>query len=814
MGRYLRRSLASASLLSIVIATAAQAAPAAESATSTGVNTLSEVVVTARRKSELLQDVPLVVNAVTAHTLQQDNIRNFQDITTVVPGLSLVPNANGIGTSSSMRGVNHDVNVSGDAGTIQYYLDDAPVGSDLIFQTMFDVSQIEVERGPQGTLRGRATPSGSITVATTKPNLREMGGYVDGTLGSAATSNINAAVNFPIIPDKLAVRIGGVYDFNRGDRVTSINNPALPHNKTEAFRVSVRFEPTDFAKFGFSYLGINHDTAAYDQAESFNIVNPGFTASANAPNYGTITLHDRKAVEAVQRRFTQDVKHYGWNGQFSFAGQDLFYVGSYADTKYHPITPQDLGNIFPALSVLQNTRTEATGWTHELRLQNSERVFGMFDYVAGYFYDKGEPVTNLTNGSVVELFVTPFPGFTIPVPPGFVPGGKNPFAVNTAIKVSPGTATEESFFGNLTMHIGDKTELAGGGRRISYISSGGDLFINGRFAAPGNAVNETDTIYNATLRHQFTNNVMVYASTGSSFRPGVFAIGDFTSVPYSPNELAHLKLNPETSTSYEAGLKSQWLDDKILLNVTYYHQDFHNYPFRAAGNGIYYINFSSSGAPTVGNFNFVSAVPVEVNGVEGEVGYRPTPSLNIDATVNWSQSKIGNALLACDGLPNGIVPTLAQLQAALGSEHLGVCPGGGQPANFQPDWSGSVTAEYTRPLNGTMDGYVRGLVSWKGASRNDPNNPYDSVSAYGIFNLYAGVRDHRGAWQIALYGKNIGNVEKIATLNGTPFSISPTNVNITTGVISSSTFSSPYTGVTMTPPEEFGVNLRYAWGSR
>ncbi len=102
----------------------------------------------------------------------------------MVPDLSLVPNANGIGSSSSVRGVNHDVNVSADNGTIQYYLNDAPIGSDSVFQALFDVNSIDVERGPQGTLRGRAAPSGAIAITTRQPDLEEAGAFVDGTAGS------------------------------------------------------------------------------------------------------------------------------------------------------------------------------------------------------------------------------------------------------------------------------------------------------------------------------------------------------------------------------------------------------------------------------------------------------------------------------------------------------------------------------------------------------------------------------------------------------------------------------------------------------
>ena len=95
--------------------------------TADGASGGTEIIVQARRRDENLQDVPIVVNAVTAEQIDKLNIRDVREITAVVPGLSLVSNSNGIGSSSSMRGVNHDVNVSGNNGTIQYYVNDVPV---------------------------------------------------------------------------------------------------------------------------------------------------------------------------------------------------------------------------------------------------------------------------------------------------------------------------------------------------------------------------------------------------------------------------------------------------------------------------------------------------------------------------------------------------------------------------------------------------------------------------------------------------------------------------------------------------------------
>ncbi|MFK4873536.1 TonB-dependent receptor [Novosphingobium sp. ZW T3_23] len=793
------------------------------------------IIVEARRRGENLQDVPLVVNAVTSDQIDKLNIRDFRDITGVVPGLALVSNANGIGSSSSMRGVNHDVNVSGNNGTIQYYYNDAPVSSNLVLQAMYDIGQIEVLRGPQGTLRGKATPSGSITVGLRKPELSQPGANVSGSAGSASAKNLQAALNVPIISEKLGVRIAGLYDYNRGNRVRSINNDLDPFRRTRSIRASVLAEPTDFLKLGFIYQALQAEARQYDQMESTALFDPSSIPSSNAQNYGTITLKDRLSVMARPRSVSQLFKFYGWDAEIDVLGQSLIYVGSRQTSQFHAITPADTANFFPSLAPNQETWTASRGTTHEIRLQNQARVAGMFDYVVGYFRNKGSSDTINYSPSVLRFYGRIAPGITFPLP---VPPSVN----NTSIYLPPAGETESSFFGNLTVHLGEATEIAGGLRRIKYVNDAEGLYIGctpATYAAgsciqtPGteNDARVNQTIYNATVRHRFSDDFMVYAATGSSWRPPVRAIGDF-SVSYSPNEIAHTAFGSETSKSYELGFKSDWFDKSLLFNVTAYHQKFKNYPYRA-GTGIYFVNVDATGALTRGQFNFISAVPVTVNGIEGELSFRPSSRFNLSATLNYSKSMIGNALVACtdalnnatgtvgsDGLPDIVVPTLAQLQAAYGGEHLAECPSTRGSATFLPPWSGSAQAEYALPLSGWADGYLRGLLAWRGKTRNDPDNPFDDVGSYGLLNLYAGLRDPNGSWELSFYGKNITNLTKLVSRDSSPLSTGTVDIllgapTFTTPVgTASSTFTSRYTNVTVTPAREFGVNLRVAFGSR
>jgi iron complex outermembrane receptor protein len=279
MNRRLLEILAGSSLL--VLATAAQATPQADAAPAKAQAApaveVEVVVVTARRRDESIQDVPAVVNAVTPEELVKLNIRDFTEVQNLVPGLSLTNNANGIGGSAQVRGVNFDVNASGNNATVEFYQNDAPITAGVVLQQMYDVGQVEVLRGPQGTLRGRASPSGSITVTTKKPDLYKSGGYGSFTATDTGTTNFNGAVNIPIIEGIAAIRVAGVFNGDNANRVHPISD-ALdgrgPDGKTQSGRITALVRPVDAITLEGSFQQIVTHSRFFDQVESFNQVDP------------------------------------------------------------------------------------------------------------------------------------------------------------------------------------------------------------------------------------------------------------------------------------------------------------------------------------------------------------------------------------------------------------------------------------------------------------------------------------------------------------------------------------------------------------
>lgn len=765
------------------------------------------IIVQARRREEDVQDVPAVINAVTAQAIGDLNLREFTDVKTLAPGLDLTTNANGIGGNARLRGVNFDANASGNNGTVEFYFNDAPISAGAILQQMYDIGQIEIQRGPQGTLRGRASPSGSITITTRKPDLNEFGGFVDLTGNNIGTLNFKGGLNIPVIEGIAGIRVSGLWDENEADRVRPITGSEAPHSRTKSGRIVGLIEPADWVRLEGTYQYMDRYARTYDQAISFSEVNPAAAASPVL-----IQAKDRLSIQEEPRSIHQRFDIYNWRAEFAGAGQRLIYQGQHSKQQFLTTDNVDDGNFFIGRDVNQITDTVAKGTSHEVRLQNEERVFDIFDYVVGFFDSKLNPPTFLTSPTIVRL------------PTAF--GGGIASIVQTNV-ARTGHAHEQSFFGNLTAHFG-QAEISGGVRQISYKSQN-LLAVNGNtIASDGQDLDKL--IYSGSVKYNVTPNILVYAATGSSFRPGINVVGDF-SIAQSALERSFLNLPPETSTSYELGVKTTLMDGRMRFNLTGYHQKYKNFPFRVPNNGVYYVNTvavrNAAGAVTgtaqqVSSFNFVGAVPVEVNGLEAEWLFDVSHAWNIGVTTSYSLGKIKNGNIPCndlngDGVPDavGAAPTLAQLQAAVGANNLSSCAVS-QRAAFLPPLTATVQSEYKLAVSSKVDGFVRGLLNYSGKSQGDPANNFDDVGAFALLNMYAGIRAPDGGWEVSLFAKNIFDTTKVLTRTTPLFTAYQqiTGFTATGATTAAATYTSPYTGGTVTPPREIGLNVRFFFGSR
>jgi iron complex outermembrane recepter protein len=851
------RSQRAALLASVALAiggtTAAHAQDASEPAASSGQES-NDIIVTARRRDESLQDVPQTVNAVSSETIQKLRILNASDITRVVTGLSIEGSSSGsggFGASTGIRGVPTFLN-SNASPIVQYYLNDAPVGGGPdVTSAFFDIGQVEVLKGPQGTLRGRSAPGGAITITTRRPDLDEVGGYASMSGSDKGNINVQGAVGLPIVPGVLALRVAGVVDHNDGSGVTSVNKRLDPYDRTEVLRATLLFQPSPDFTASVMYQRYWNSSRSFGQV----------AGAGNGINGPAISPRDRLGITDQPTQRQSAIHFVAGQADWRFAGQKLSYVGSYKKNAANGRSPQDAANVLPGIEYYQFTDTPSESLSQELRLSSEERIAGIFDYVVGGFYSK---FTAHPTVDAVAQFLTGAFGR-----PG-APAVQDPltrYTLRTAITIDP-VETETSVFGNLTAHLGENTELSVGGRYIEFKRRDRyELGLLGGFNALNNptplpafnipalpcsslavlnpllagAVTSpiygapvcdlpigsrslqnvdrrskfTPFVYNVSLSHKFTPDFMVYGNVGTAFRSAGPQIG-LTSLTSCCTQLGGPNLGTiddlifhgqEKSTSYEVGFKSTFLDRRARLNVSLFKQKFDNYFFLT--QSVRYLGVTTDlASASVNSSEFTADVDAKVKGIDVEAGFQITPRWSVDLAFTWSKAELDNALVPCndgnfDGTPDSIVPTT---QAFINAGVLVARCRSNAAISRTPRWNLSAQSEFSQPLSDRVDGFVRGNFVYY------PDNPNSSqgvvIDKYSLLNAFAGIRSPDGDWEVSLFANNLLNTKQVLSINP----VVPVSSGNVAGV-----FGRPAAGyqqIAYTPRREFGLQVRYAFGSR
>lgn len=815
------------------------------------------IVVTARRKNESLQEVPQTVNVLQSDVIQKLRINNASDIAQVVPGLSIEGSSSGsggFGASTGLRGV-PTFGVSNASPVVQFYLNDAPTGrGPEVSSALFDIGQIEVLKGPQGTLRGRAAPTGSITITSKRPDLAEIGGFINLSGTDRGSMNFQGALGLPLIKDILALRVAGSIDQNEFGGVTSANYRIKPFRKQELLRATLLFEPSANFNATVMYQRLTSRTLSFSQ-----VFGPG--NGINGPNIGADDLLGISDGANQSRQVTDFIVG---NAELKFAGQKLSYVGSYRRGRRTGTAPIDNANALPGIEYFQFTDVPGSETSHELRLSSDDRIAGIFEYVVGAFYDK-----ELSHPRVdrVASFLTGAFGR-----PG-APVVQNPldrYTLRSVISIDP-EAVEKSFFGNVTAHLGEKTELSAGGRFINFKRHdkfsidllGGFNAINnptGGFLActaiPGlpagtvaspvyanacdipiagrniQSVDRRDTFkpftYNISLSHKFTPDFMVFANVGSAFRSAGPAIG-FTSPITCCSTSGGPALNgisdlifhgQEKSKTYELGFKSSLFDRRVRLNATIFHQDFDNFFYLT--QSVRYLSITNPANPlqtnaqgvvtgsSVSASEFTADADAKVDGIDVEASFQITPRWSANLGFTWSKARLANAKVPCndgnfDGIPDAIVPTQ---QAFVNAGTIVARCASSESISRTPRWNLTLQSEYSAPISGATDGFVRGNFVYYPRNPDGTVRPDPAINAYSLLNVFLGVRDPKNAWEVSLFANNLLNTKQVLSINP----VAPTSGGGVEAIFGRA--PSGYRSISYTPRREFGLQVRYAFGAR
>jgi iron complex outermembrane recepter protein len=808
----------------------------------------ADIVVTARRRNESLQDVPQTVNVVTSESIEKLRIFSAGDVASVVPGISIESSSagsGGFGQSQGIRGV-PTFQTANASPTVQFYLNDAPASTGLT-SLLYDVGQIEVLKGPQGTLRGRSAPTGAITFTTKRADLNELGGTIILSGTTLDAINGQAAIGIPLVKDVLAVRVAGSLNHTEGNGVKSANSRLDPSFKAEGLRGSVRFEPGSNFTANVMYQRYWQKSRSFSQVTGL-----GNTIAANGPNGPAIRPGDRLGITDGASTGNSKIDYVVGQAEWRFGGQKLTYVGAYRDESLISVSAQDGANVIHGIEYFQNVNNASTEQTHELRLASEDRVLGIFDYVIGGFYNKTTGRSNVLNPARFLTGAFGRPG-TTPTPQ------VDPLArytLNTAILIDNGS-TEKSLFGNVTAHIGENTELSVGGRYIDFNRR--DKFsidTLGAFNAvrvpscafvPGSAPSTVYTgdplvcdlpiagsniqtvdrsakytpfLYNVSLSHKFTPDFMVYGNVGSAFRSAGPRIG-FTSPIVCCTASGGPALAPiddlvfqreENSKSYEIGFKAALADSRVRFNVSLFQQDYDNFYFQT--QPVQYLSITNPANPlaangaSISNSEFTVGGKARVRGVDIDAAFQVTSRWSVNLAMTYSKAKLNNALVPCndsnfDGSPDIGVPTVAQFV----SNGLIVARCRSNDAiSRTPTWNLNVQSEYSVPVSNSTEGFIRGNFNYY------PDNPNASqgivIDKYSLLNMYAGLRAENGAWEVTIFANNLLNNQQLLSFN----QVAPTSS------AAAGAFPQPggpgYNAISYTPRREFGLQVRFAIGSR
>ena len=568
---------AAAAMLLPAAAQAQQASGAdrADAATSDG-----DIIVTAQKRSERLLDVPLAITAITGDEIARRGASSLQDLQYSVPGLSLVEQGPGQ-ERIQIRGVAN----SNGLPTFGQYLDEMPISIDDQTQALnprlYDMKQIEVLRGPQGTLYGEGSMGGTIRYLTADPDLKRVGGDMEGQVGSVTDGGtawrVNGVINLPLITDRVGVRLVAGYE-NTGGWIDSTVTGKKDVNAARIFTVRGKFlaEITDTLQL--SVLGLHQDQTQDYQNFGIGRKTTARVAEKNNPNYDLVNavVHWDLGGAALTNSF-------GYQNAHNDTMTDL-------SATYVPL----LGLFgVPAGSITSvglSSISDIDVVSDELRLSSASG--GSLNWTVGLY---GRQLDRTGTSKSVTA-----------------PGSMAFDLINvTAIFKSKAWAT----FGELSWKATDELTLTGG---LRYFHETRTLTsVNRGFGANTTALNSGDfSSVNPrfNISYNFSPTSMVYVSAAKGFRSGGFNL-PATGGPgtYDPDKL----------WTYELGSKHQWFDRRLTLEGAVYYTDWKN--------------VQSSFVPTGAAIGYITnGGNVHGWGAEASLSASPATGLTLAATYGWN----------------------------------------------------------------------------------------------------------------------------------------------------------------------------------
>lgn len=596
----------------------------------------SEIVVTAQKRSERLIDTPQSVTSLTAADLEKLNATQFVDFANTVPGLQFTTLGAGY-TQISLRGVTSGSDTS---PTVGIYVDEVPYGSSSAFNqsvaraldaALFDMERVEVLRGPQGTLYGASSMGGVLKYVTAKPTLNDVEGNVQAGVSDTRHGGTSyhgaAAINLPVVTDKVAVRASSFYSRDGGFN----DNPArgqkdVDRSETYGGRADVLIEPT----------------------EDLSVRITGFAQNIRREGgrYAAYTLAGKPVHGAfdqdhpLEEPFNSDFRLVSGTINYDFGFADLTSISSYQYSRTDLFT--DVSGLYvpllPSFGVDDAGGAGTRSFNKTKKFAQEVRLASKQDQplqwlLGGFYTHERSRLFQAVDTFDQDLVQIPF---------------------NLGQVEIPSTYQEYAVFGNLTYHLTDKFNITGGIRyahnnqRFEQIGSG--LLIG---SAPEAKSSESVVTYLANAQYKFSNNATAYARFATGYRPGGpnFVIRDAG----TGDLLAPTSFKSDSLESYEVGFKAQTRDRSFAIDLSAFYVAWDDIQIITAVQGL------------SANLNAGTA---KIRGAELNLTARPNADLTFTGAFAFNDSEIGEDNPAIGAVKGERLPNVPRFTAALNADYV------------------------------------------------------------------------------------------------------------------------------------------------
>jgi iron complex outermembrane receptor protein len=710
-GENMKSIAALAAISTLVLLQAAPAVAQTEDAA------LEEIVVTAQRRQENLQDVPIAISAMTGQMLEDAGVRDPRDLQAYVPSLQFQSGTAATTTIIFLRGVGIGDFNSNTTGAVGVYVDDVFLGANAgkLFN-VFDGEGVEVLRGPQGTLYGRNTTGGAIKFASRKPT-NELSTDLSVLYGRYNEVRLEGGIGGPIVDDKLKIRVSGLYDKRDGWMHNRVTGHDLNDVDLWAARAIIDFTPTDSLLLRLSlHSGQNNGGArqfqhrgqgvGFDGSPMFDengvpLDGMGYADTDHNVNAGDFNIEGKEKVKVSGGSLL---------GEFKLDGVTLTSITAYEKVDRNTLEDTD-ASPNDVLTAVYIDKPEQ--WSEELRAQSNGD--GRLNWIAGaFFFDD-----DLETDSSFDVLRSLRPYFQSDEnPTGFSPEN------SVGLLRYPYTQKTRSWalFGQTDYALTDAWNLTAG---LRYTEDKIDFKYAAFFDEAGvgtfpvvstdDSSKFTNTSGRLALSYKVSDDTLLYGSISSGYNSGGYPGGsaqyDFQLEPFDSEKLY----------AYEVGAKTELLDRRVRLNAAAFYYDYKDLQV--------FIYDTSGAIPVMRKLNAGSA---RIYGLEAELTVKPTAQLDAFVSISMLDSEYQNFV---DGLGNDF---------------------SGNTLINAPEFSMSAGLTWTQPLGdaGSLQATAAGSYQSKVYLTPDNSKAY-SQDPVTLLNARLAWTPPGGGFEVALWGKNL-----------------------------------------------------------